>query len=75
MPDVPPTHDPNRPKPRPARGASAEPEPVRERRAEINEDARRTGTAKRQDESRGGIGGRADGGYAEQVPKPAAPKR
>lgn len=75
MPNVPPKHDPNRPKPRAARGARAEPQPVRERRGEINDDARRTGTAERQDERRGGLGVRARGGYAEQAQKPAPRKR
>ena len=75
MPNVPPKHDPNRPKPRAAQGARAEPEPLPERRTEINDDARLTGTAKRQDESRGGLGVRTRGGYAEQAQKPPAKKR
>ena len=75
MPNVPPKHDPNRPKSRATRGPGAEPQPVRERRGEINDDAKQTGTAKRQDESRGGLGVRTRGGYAEQAQKPPAKKR
>lgn len=71
MPNVPPIRDPNRPKPRRARGARAQPDPVPQSRPQSNDDARLDGALSRQDEARGGIGVRARGGYAEQGPAPA----
>ena len=70
MPNVPPKRDPNRPKPRARQGARAEPESPPQRRTQSNDDARRDGALARHDEQAGGLGERARGGYADQVPKP-----
>jgi hypothetical protein len=74
MPNIPPRHDPNRPTPRTSQGARAEPDSPPQRRAQANDETQRTRTAKRQDESRGGLGTRARGGYAEHVPTPRRPR-
>ncbi|HVF35444.1 MAG TPA: hypothetical protein VND91_09000 [Candidatus Saccharimonadia bacterium] len=74
MPNVPPSRDPNRPKPRRARGAAAQPDPAPQRRTQSNDDARQDGALSRHGESDGGIGVRARGGYAEQAPAASAGK-
>ena len=69
MPNVPPKRDANRPKPRAAQGAKAEPGRTPATDASRNDGSRRDRAAARQDERRGGLGELARGGYADHEPK------
>lgn len=75
MPNVPPKREPNRPKPRAAQGARAEPDSPPQTRTQSNDDAKQEGALARQDERRGGLGQRSRGGYPEQQPKSPRGKR
>lgn len=75
MPNLPPKRDPNRPKPRARRGATAQPDPAPQQRTQSSDGARRDGALQQQDERKGGLGVRAQGGYADQEPKPPAKRR
>lgn len=75
MTNVPPKRDPNRPKSKERRGAAAQPDSPPQQRTQSTDGARRDGALQRQDERKGGLGVRAQGGYADQEPKTPAKRR